>query len=304
VLFVSSCLTPATAEAQAAPVALDLDACAAPAPGEVRALLALELRERLLPEGAPMPSDALQVEVRCSETEAELLRRDTGLQRTVAVASVPATLRARLLALAIAELTRPVPAAAATAAVPPPAPTPAPPVPPPPARAARRARYALWAGLEGQATPLLGLGGSLLLRVRVRQWFGWSSALSFGQTRTEIDRGELRVRGTSLRSGPALLLERGRTTLELGAGARGGLMQLGGEPSDAQSTAAADFDAWFVGPALFAGASVELGAHVILALELELAYAAPRIRADVEGGGARTLSAWRSSAVLGVGAAW
>jgi hypothetical protein len=289
--------------AWAQPVALDLSACDDPAPSDVRALLVLELRERLLPEGESAPPDAQHVQVSCSQGEAQLWLRDTEQHRTVPLSSVPPALRARLLALSVAELTRPpqlLPAAPAIAAPAKPVPKAQPleePSAPPPT-------YLLWVGAQAQAQPLFGLGGSLLLRVRIRELLAWSSAFSLVEATTAIDRGRLWVRSTSLLAGPVLLLERARFSLHVGIGARAGLLQLKGEPADAQSTAAASFDAWYIGPALFAGATLRFGSHAFLALELELDHVLRGVRADVQGGSARTLSPWRSSAALGAGVAW
>jgi hypothetical protein len=302
-VFVASAWLCLGQAAWAQSVALDLSACDEPAPGDVRALLVLELRDRLLNEGESAPPDAQHVQVSCSQGEAQLWLRDTELRRTVPLSSVPPALRARLLALSVAELTRPpqlAPAAPATV-------TPAKPVPraqPLVEPSARPPTYLLWLGAQAQALPLFGLGGSLLLRVRIRELLAWSSAFSLAEARSAIDRGTLWVRSTSLLSGPALLLEHARFSLHVGVGARAGLLQLSGEPADAQSTAAASFDAWYIGPALFAGATWSFGSHACLALELEVDHALRGVRADVQGVGARTLTAWRAGAVLGAGVAW
>jgi opacity protein-like surface antigen len=305
--------------ARAQAVVLDLSGCAEPSPSEVRALLGVELHDQLVGEGDLVPGDAQTVEVRCTQAEAELRVRETALRRVVALASVPAGLRARVLALSIAELARPQPIAA-------------PPQVPPPTEVAtepeesepdveadaeaeaeaefpddpftRPASYALWAAAEGQATPLLGFGGSVLLRVKLQELLAWSSAVSIGQARTDIDRGKLRVLSVSLRTGLALVLESSRASFHVGAGVRGGWLQLTGEPSVAADTAAAHFDAWFVGPALFGGVSWRVASHVFIALELEVDHTLREVRANVEGGEARTLSPWRSSGALGAGLAW
>jgi hypothetical protein len=293
-------------------IALDLSACASPPATEVRALLALELRERLLPEAAAEPAAAEHVLVVCDEARAQLTLREQGRVRTLALSSVQPELRARLLALAIAELLQqPGEARAASAARPSEAAEPATEAPPPPSAAAapRPAppalpRFALWAGLEVSATPVFALGGSLSFRARLWRLLAWSSAFAFTQGTRAIDRGELRVQSNALRTGPALLLEDPRGALQLGLGARVGALRLRGVPDDRAQTESAEFRSWYVGPALFAGGLLRLGRRAILALELELAYTMRRVRADVEGGGALTLGPWRASAVLGAGAAW
>jgi hypothetical protein len=112
------------------------------------------------------------------------------------------------------------------------------------------------------------------------------------------------VQSAALRTGPALSFERGPGALLLGLGARVGLWLLRGQPDDQADTVGAKFRSAYVGPALFAGGSVRLGKHALIALELELAYTMRRVKADVVGGGATTLGAWRTSAVLGAGAVW
>jgi hypothetical protein len=354
-------------------VALDMRACLEPAPREVRAVLTVELHEQLLAEDESVPADARVVEVRCTRDQAELWLRGMGSRRTVALASVPPELRARLLALSVAELTRPQPLASsarngAVAETSAGLARPQPPAsgtrgaadaesarPQPPASDARGATDAestrpqplaagqsaaatserkarsdageaseldsaepgidaagprarpprlLWVGAEVQATPLVGLGGALLFRARLAPWLAWSSALSLGETRTGIDGGKLRVLSVSLRTGLAWLAQGTLGSCYVGAGARGRWLKLSGEPSLAANTAARHFAAWSLGPALFAGASVHIAAPVFLALELELQHALREVRANVEEGNPRTLSPWRTSAVVGAGLAW
>ena len=282
-------------------VALDMSACHDPAPGVVRALVSVELRDRLLPADASPPAGVQVVDVRCTRDEAELGVRGTEERKTVALSSVPAELRARLLALSVAELARPQPRAAVPVA-------PVAPVEPPRSLPAEprlaTPTYLLWAGLEVQATPLLGLGGSLLLRAKMHDFWAWSSAVSLAQASSAIDRGELRVLQASLRTGLAFLLESSRASLQVGAGVRGGWLRLSGEPASSELTAAARFSAWYLGPALFAAVTFRVASPVFVALELELTCALREVRANVEGGSARTLSPWRSSGVLGAGVAW
>jgi hypothetical protein len=293
-------------------VALDMTGCTDPAPSEVRGLLAVELHDQLVREDDFPPPDAQTVEVRCTQAEAELSLRGTPTQRTIALANVPPELRARVLALSIAELARPQPLAAG-------------PTPPPPAAAVVEPEvtqpdepsepatdtdslrpppgYLLWIGAEGQAAPIFSVGGSLLLRVRVRHLLAWSSAISAAQTHVDIDRGKLRVLAVSVRTGLALLLENTRVSFHVGAGVRAGWNRLTGEPYDAEDLSAAHFDAWSVGPAVFAGAHVRVSRPVFLAVELELDHLR-ELQANVAGGNPRKLSPWRNSVALGAGVAW
>jgi hypothetical protein len=288
--------------ARAEHVALDMSACPDVSEVELRSLLALELPTRLLAPQQLEPADSEHVQIRCSLSEATLTRAELGKSRTLALSSVPLPLRPRVIALAIAELVRPEPAGVSAPA---PAAAPVAPVPPAPtASALKSERYHLWAGVQGAALPLFSLGGALALRVSIRPLFAWASALSFGQRRIAIDRGQLRVQDLSLRSGPALSFTRARWTLLLGAAAKLSYVRLTGEAADRSATRARRFDAWLFVPTLFAGAAVALGRGAFAALELEAGHALRRLRADVEGGGARTLSAFRASALLGAGLQW
>ncbi|HKP58990.1 MAG TPA: hypothetical protein VJV78_19850 [Polyangiales bacterium] len=293
-------------------VALDMQGCSEPTAREVRAVLGVELHELLLSEGDPVPADAHVVEVSCTGDTAELWLRGTTARRRVALANVPHELRARLLALSVAELARPQPVEADVAREASPAPeqpvevAAAAPEPGPTVDAQQpQPAYFAWAGLEMQATPLTGFGGAVLFRARLGERIAWSSALGLAQARTEIDRGELQVLSLSLRTGLALLLLQGASgSLHLGAGVRGTWQRLTGEPSDAASTGGADFDAWALGPAVFAGATWSIAAPVIVALELEGAHMLREVHAHVERGQTKTLSPVSFAAVLGAGVAW
>jgi hypothetical protein len=288
--------------ARAELVALDASACLDVPEGEVRALLTLELPGRLLEKGAPEPELTEHVRVRCTAAAAELAREENGAKRTLSFEGVPLGLHARVLALAIAELLRPEEKqrpAEPVVAGPPKAPE-----EPAPIGARPDPRFHLWAGISGSALPLLSLGGSLLLRVSIRRLFAWSNAFDVSQVRTPIDRGQLRVQNISLRTGPALSFVVSPLTLLLGAGFRLSLLRLSGEASDPSATGSRGFDTWLVAPTLFGGAALDVGRGAFLALELEVGHALRRVRADVVGGGALTLSAWRASGVLGAGFQW
>lgn len=284
-------------------VALDTSACPGVPESEVRALLTLELHARLLAPSADEPEGTEHVHVRCSGDEAELTRQETGATRALSFSGVALALQARVLALAIAELLRPEEKPPAAPPVAPPAPSahaePLASVP-----AAAQPRFHLWAGVHGDALPLFALGGALLFRVSIVRLFAWSSSFDFSQVRTPIDRGTLRVQSISLRTGPALSFALTPVTLLVGVGARLSLLRLSGEAADKSQTHATSFDSWLIAPTLFAGAAIALARGAFLALELELGNALRHVRADVEGGGARTLSPWRASAVLGAGFQW
>lgn len=165
-------------------------------------------------------------------------------------------------------------------------------------------RCFLSAGVEAHAAPLPGLGGALSFRVRVAQRVAWTSAMSGSYARTDIDRGELQVLSLSLRTGAAWFVESSRASFHVGAGVRVRWQRLTGEPSDDASTTAAHFEAWSVGPALFAGATWRIAEPVFIALELEGDHMLRDVQAKVEEGSAKTLSPWRATATLGAGVAW
>ena len=93
-------------------------------------------------------------------------------------------------------------------------------------------------------------------------------------------------------------------SLQLGAGVRAGWLRLSGEPAQSTQTEAAHFTALYLGPAAFIGVTHWIAAPLFVALELELSHSLREVRANVQGGSARTLSPWRSGALLGAGLAW
>jgi hypothetical protein len=300
---------------QAQPVSLDLASCPEPREQEVRALAALELRGRLVEADAldAGPGEPLHILVSCTDTHAELRSRERAEVRTVDLGAVTAPLRARLLALSIAELARahgegePVVAAASPPTLVPTVLSPQR-AAAPAAESASRARAGaggfITGGLELQALPLFGLAGALSSLVRLAKPLAWTAALSVGQTRRDIDRGRLRVRSLSLRSGPAFTWERKRALLHAGLAARLTLLELNGEPSDRRATRSARFRTFVIGPAAFAGLSIALGQHLLVACEAELAHQLRGVRAEVRGGAATELSPLRVALSLLAGARW
>lgn len=357
-------------------IALDMHGCAHPAESEVRAVLNVELHNQLLTQEQLAPPDARIVEVQCTRDKAELTLQKTASKRTLALTSVPPELRARLLALSIAELVRPQPpaararaqrnsASAQRAEAPQPQPLAANQTTPNPqasattaapveaseqrpvlqlpaagalaeaigerdqpkssssdapesgeaagpadepdklgsAASASAARY-LCVGAEAQATPLWGWGGALLFRAKLAPWFASSSALSLGQAQTNIDAGRLRVLSVSLRTGLAWLAQGPHGTLHAGVGVRARWLRLAGEPTNQANTTAKHFEAWSLGPAVFAGATLHIAVPWFLALELELHHALREVKALVEEGASRSLSPWQTSATLGAGLSW
>jgi hypothetical protein len=308
--FLSMCVLPVSA-ARAQAVALDLAGCAEPAAAEVRALASLELRGRLR---EPADGSAEQeIVVTCSGERAELRSTERGDVRVLELGSVPAPLRARLLALAIAELasvpgstpaSREQPALVEHAQAAPPAQSAA-------ASAPLRAQKP-WlgsaaivaAGVKLSVQPVVGAAASFSSLVRVFGPLSWTGALTLGQTRRAIDGGRLRVRSLVLRSGPGLRLERARWLTYGALAARLELLELLGEPRDRDLFRGARVRTFVIGPALFAGVALALTQHLLIGLEAELSHQLRAVDVQVRGGQTSTLSPWRVSFDALVGARW
>ncbi|HEY6877692.1 MAG TPA: hypothetical protein VI299_06710, partial [Polyangiales bacterium] len=183
-------------QADSAQGTLDMSACSEIDASEVRRILSLELSV-----SDASSDDTREVRVECDRATARLSSRDR--TRTLALESVPEPLRARLLALAIAELG---PRASGVAAEPsgaPPAERP-PSVAPVRPRAPQRSQ--LWLGAYGQRGSAWAAGATLGFTSSLRRMWAWSSGAAFTQGTHAIDRGQLRVRHASLYAGPALQL--------------------------------------------------------------------------------------------------
>ncbi|MDB4977708.1 MAG: hypothetical protein JWN48_6049 [Myxococcaceae bacterium] len=298
---------PCLAAAQS--VALDLSGCAAPPAREVRILSALELRGRLVERAA---AAQLHIAVTCRDARASLHSDEREESRELDLATVPPPLRARLLALAIAEL-----AHGEARGDPAPALQEAGPAAPRTlerlqtehgvrarAGAARGLRGFVVAGVSLQALPAWSAGAALSSLVRLTGLLAWSGALSLAQTRHDLDGGTLRIRSLGLRGGPALVLERARSLFYAGVAARLSLYALHGQPSDRSAARAGGFRTVVAGPELYGGAALALGRHALIGFELELAEQLRELRVEVEGGRASTLSSWRCALSLLAGAQW
>jgi len=308
--------------ANANSVALELTGCAAPPEADVRAIAALELRGRLV-EGSDAAADQ-RVTVTCTGDRAELRTSARSEVRTIDLGSVPAPLRARLVALSIAELSS-VPRAepelvppGQDAAAPPLASTPTERPPTTVAAHATRPSFSGWLAAGAKLTvvrshaqesrvssgPMLAAAGAVSALQHVVGPLAWTGELALGQARHDIDGGRLRVRSVVLRSGPALVLARPRALWHTGLAVRLELLELAGEPSDRSLWRGASVRTFVAGPALFAGVALPLGRHLTLALEGELAHQLRAVDVEVIGGSASTLSPWRAALDVLVGARW
>jgi hypothetical protein len=329
IALLASPLLLVAADVAAQSVVLDLHECAeptAPAAEEVRALLALELRERLLPPAAVAPAvgaagagaeerlraGSWTVAVSCADQLATLRVLETGASRVVALNSVPEPLRPRLLALSIAELATRIseppdppparkaaaaPAAAAASATPGRSPTEASAAQRPP-----RGMVALSAGAE--LTPLLGVVGALSLALRLRGPLFLYVALELAQARTEIDHGRARVRSATVRLGPALALERARFAAFAALGVRAAVQQFAGEPDDRELSEGRSFHQLSFAPSAIGAAQLRLSPRWFLSAELALSLQLRAQRLSVRGGESRTLSPFESALRAGGGVAW
>jgi hypothetical protein len=283
---------------------LSLEGCAEADAGEVRRLLALELSERLSDAEQDAAENGLHV--RCAGDYAELSRVGEPVQRRLAMTQVPAELRPRLIALAVAELaSMPIEAVApAAAALPePPGPTldtPAPPPAPPPSEP----RFAVGLGGLGQITPLRSVGGALAFETRLLRHFAWSARAHYARGQRAIDLGTLYMTQLGMRTGPVLRVSYAPITIFAGLGARLSLLRLRGEATDAEIALGKRVQKLVAGPDLHVGVRLVLGQHGFLALELVEFYAMRALRIQTVGGSVRTLRGLYTEATLGGGFAW
>lgn len=277
-------------------VALDLAACSAPARDAVRAHAALELRERLLPPGAPSDGSLrrFSVAVRCDDLRAELRVRETGAQRNVDLTTVPEPQRARLLALSIAELATDLPELRApaprrtAAAV---------------ATNAHRPRVAVALGVGAQLAPVWGVLGGLSVWFALRGPLRLYASAELEHARTRVDGGHVRALTTGLRLGPALAAERARVAGMFGVGVRAALHHYRGVPGRADSDARS-FSSLSLGPSAFLLFQVRLRSRWLWLLESSLTHALRETRMEIRGGSARVLSPLDLGVRSGVGYTW
>jgi hypothetical protein len=219
---------------------------------------------------------------------------------------VPAELRPRLIALAVAELASMPTEAVAPAAAALPEPT-APTLDaatPPPAPPPSEPRFALGLGGLGQITPLRSAGGALAFDARLLRHFAWSARAHYAQGQRAIDLGTLHMTQLGMRTGPELVVGYAPIALFAGLGARVSLLRLRGEASDAETASGRRVRKLVAGPDLHAGVRLVLGQHGFLALELVAFYAMRALRVQTAGGSVRTLRGLYTEATLGGGFAW
>lgn len=300
------------AEGRGLQIQLLLDPCAEVDPAEVRRLLRIELDAELLLPDSTAPLDSARLAVTCEAGQVLLHVDDpiTGksLGRRLALLAAAATTRARLLALALAELllaswaelsldSSPAPATAARAPAPPDAaPREAPAVQ---ARLAASEQVRRHTASAGSSTAEIGLqaallsfpsegisalyGGALRAAGDLRYRMHWQFELCGHYGTRDAPAGRL---GAAL-FGVALALHYqhplGAWRLRAGGGARVGAAWLRGQPSDASQVLGLDLWGPFAGPMLRFGAARRMPRRVTLAAELELGYAPVAVRGNIDG---------------------
>ena len=297
-------------------ISLDIDRCPALPRDEVLRLAALELDARVVPSSSssPLETRVTQIRITCTGpavqttvvdpiTGKQLTRTmDLPVQGTAVAARTVALSAAELVITSWMELTM-----SPGAERPPPPPSPA-----SPAEELRRAamdRAERRAGHDGGAARVLvlaqaagpftgmglGWGGGLRLGwTLARRWIdrGETSGrpgveLELTQTRADAaagsDVGSVHASNWSAALRATFTLRRGRTSLDLGAGARFGLARLSGVPADATRTRGGTLAGTWAGPVAYAGVGVH-AAPVLIEAGVEAGQVLRSVDGLVDGG--------------------
>ena len=251
------------------------------------------------------PHARAAVEVQCGETLIEVRARQDGhaVGKTMQVSGVDDPSRARLIALAAAELVLEVERLSRAELEPPHArPLPAVPV--------DGARYRILAGFTVLA-PLRGalwaFGPSLSLDLRPRAFWALSAsifgaqgerAISGGDLRLRTLMGELGVRGVYPRDGRVAM--RGYAQLSVLAG----VQELHGAPSSHALYTGDSFRSANVGARLAVGGELDFARHGVATLEAGLARYARTLEAHNEIAPTTEIGPWFASLTLSLGVRW
>jgi hypothetical protein len=227
----------------------------------------------------------IDVQVGCgADTVVLLVSVDGQAQtRSMDLRTIAPSVRARVVALTVAELVREL------RALPPPQPAPPSPAPvdrPTPAAPQRRTVGELEAFFQSTQFDLDGgvlIGGGL--RFAYTGLKPWRLALDFGASTyrrvSELGSARLILAGLGARVGRALPV--GELWLELGAGGRAGVARISGSAANDQASAASVAGAWSA-PFVFLGLDAPVGGSWRLGLDAELGYVLSPVRGRVEGG--------------------
>ena len=278
---------------------------------EVRRIVGIELRAGLGPSAENAIATSVRVTCRDTTVGIEVDDRATGksLSREVSVERVEQSVRARLLALAIAELvsaswteleSTPRPSLSPTSAT----------APPEQKRAAlgtlrarskRLVRLGVLATARAFPPELEPLwGGALELRHRAWGAFGYrvDLALDHGVLPAEI--GEVSV--TTASSAISLMAAHDASWGGFGAGlgGRAGIAWLSGTADEPARIEGRSGSAWWAGPAAFVEAGVRPAERMVLGCVLEAGYALTDIQGRVDTAADLRLRRWVSLG-LGIG---
>ena len=277
-------------ELRSEPVVLDSDQCSSVARDELRELVALELAPRAVktPSELPAGGSVTSAELRCSATRARLVVRDAARRQQQELAleltQIDPPARARLIALALAELIATVemePLAPARPAEPPkPAHSPSP----------RGAHSSWWLGAgltrEGRPrilAPSLQSGLALSLAALPLALF---SELQLQRGERTISAGRVTAWTVSGSLGLAGQLHAGPSDLTLGLGLRLGYAELVGKTGAASATLSAhNVSGLLWGPTLGASAVLPLYARWGVRAGVDLTWLARGVRGTDSGGG-------------------
>jgi hypothetical protein len=296
-------------------ISLDIDRCPTLPRDEVLRLAALELDVRVVPATSAEKSRVTQIQIACDGAVVRTTVVDpiTGKQltRTMDLPAQGSAIAARTVALGAAELVitswmeltlspRAEPALdpeadaeSASAEL----------------RRAAQDRALRHSGREGgagralvlaqAAGPFSGMGlawgGGLRLGwTFARRWIDRGETtgrpgvdLELTETRADVgvagDAGTVRASTWSAALRATFTLRRGRTSLDLGAGARFGLARLSGTPADTSRTRGGTLAGTWAGPIAYAGASVR-AAHVLIAAGVEAGQVLRTVDGLVDGG--------------------
>jgi hypothetical protein len=285
-------------------VKLDLTDCAGARAQDIAQLVRLEPSAR---------AADLSAELRCSEERASITVRDprrrAPLQLSLPLAGTQREARARLLALAIAELLATSRLEIEPRASPPPPPAaeaePRASSPPPPAAEAEPRPYSLWlgAGVTRAFAPALFAPTLQLAAARRFGPLTWLADLDLDWAATARSDANITARALSLAAGAGVSLRAAPWTWEVALAARGGVVWLRGEPRSADMSGLTLSAAWLA-PEFQSALALALSPQLRLRLACQLGYVVTPVRGlDADGGSLLELRGVRVALVLGVGLA-
>jgi hypothetical protein len=304
----------AWAEDRHPPVVVALQECEPALEAEVRRIVEVELKATVIPT-AKAGNVVTRVKATCRGSEVELgltdARTEKHLDRTVALAEAAATARARLLALAVAELVvtswqeiqsapQPVPSSLPKSQSPATDPAPAP---------ASEERTVAMAEVLGVARTfpesrlwLLGAGARGLLTLSRPFTLAIELDAEWGKASRTGGQVAARALGGALSLGWGV--EKTWVLVMPWVGARAGLVRLKGEPSSSSTTSGQTLSGPCLGPEAGIAASLFPRAVIHPTLAFSAGIMVLGVRGDVAGDShVKTSGAW-IAITIGVGPSW